>query len=101
MITIVKKEVIKPNKGLDVVNRCRTLRGLLSSLEILMTPRGYALTDKEAVKALKEIINTHIMEINNELNDLLDQNDLTCVSSQFYCEPVKPHPIVNDDDTLI
>ena len=63
-----------------------------------MTPRGYALTDREAVKALKEIINTHIMEVNSELDDLIDNHNLTCVSSQFYCEPVKPQPPIVDDE---
>lgn len=98
MIKVVSQKYVATNKINDVVNRCRTLRGLLSSLEILMTPRGYALTDKEAVKALKEIINTHIMEVNSELDDLTDNHSLTCVSSQFYCEPVKPQlPIVDDE----
>lgn len=101
MIKVVNQEYVATNKINDVVNRCRTLRGLLSSLEILMTPRGYALTDKEAVKALKEIVNTHIMEVNSELDDLLDKNELTCVSSQFYCKPVKSHFISDDDDKLI
>lgn len=100
MIKVVDQKYISTNKINDVVNRSRTLRGLLSSLEILMTPRGYALTDREAVKALKEIINTHIMEVNSELDDLIDNNSLTCVSSQFYCKPVKSH-FISDDDKLI
>ena len=98
MIKVVNQEYVATNKINDVVNRCRTLRGLLSSLEILMTPRGYALTDREAVKALKEIINTHTMEINSELDDLVDNHSLTCVGSPFYCEPVKPQsPIIDDE----
>lgn len=99
MITVANKEAISRNKGLDVINRCRALRGVLNSLEVLMTPRGHILIDKGAVKALKEIVNAHIMEINDELNDLLDQNDLTYTGSQFYQEPGRF--ICKDDDKLI
>lgn len=98
MITIANKETIIRNKGLDVINRCKALRGVLNSFEVLMTPRGHILIDKGAVKALKEIINSHIMEINDELNDLLDQNDLTYTGSQFYQEPSR---FIEDDDKLI
>lgn len=100
MITVASKEVIIRNKGLDVVNRSRTLRGVLNSLEVLMTPRGHILIDKGAVKALKEIINAHVMEINDELNDLLEQNDLTYTGSQFYQEPGR-FICKDDDDKLI
>ena len=100
MITIANKEIIIRNKGLDVINRCKALRGVLNSLEVLMTPRGHILIDKGAVKALKEIVNSHIMEINSELDDLLEQNDLTYTGSQFYQEPGK-FICKDDDDRLI
>lgn len=100
MIKVVSQEYITTNKINDVVNRCRTLRGVLSSLEILMNPRGHILIDKGAVKALKEIINAHVMEINDELNDLLEQNDLTYTGSQFYQEPDR-FICKDDDDRLI